>query len=326
MGAKDNKITPYLQKPENFCGLFNGGIFKGEEVLTPDKLTLLSGQQSIELVGKNEKGDSKKQSYTFYHDVVMKADWGGYYAIFSCENQDYVHYGMPIRMLQYDVLEYIRQMKEIEEKNRTDKKLRSGGEFLSGMTKGDFLQPVIGVVFYHGEDPWDGPESIAEMVHLPDELESLREYIPSYKIHLIDPRTVHLDNFTGDWKTLMEALRYMGDKKGFVSYVEKHTDELEALSMESGEVLLALLGENQRLTERKEGTTVCTALEELKQDWKNEGLSEGLSEGRSEGIQIGENRIMTLVSYMLQDGAVDDILRLKSDEGFKKEMLGKYQL
>lgn len=71
---------------------------------------------------------------------------------------------------------------------------------------------------------------------------------------------------------------------------------------------------------------MCTALEELKQDWKNEGLSEGLSEGRSEGIQIGENRIMTLVSYMLQDGAVDDILRLKSDEGFKKEMLGKYQL
>lgn len=49
MGAKDNKITPYLQKPENFCGLFNGGVFKGEAVLTPENLTLLPGQGNFYL-------------------------------------------------------------------------------------------------------------------------------------------------------------------------------------------------------------------------------------------------------------------------------------
>lgn len=314
MGTKDNKITPYLQKPENFCGLFNGGVFKGKPLLTPDKLTLLSGRLSVGLSGKNEAGKKNKKSYTFHHDVVMKADWGGYYAILSCENQNHIHYGMPLRMLQYDVLEYIRQAKEIEEKNRFEKKLKPGAEFLSGMTKEDFLQPVIGVVFYHGEDPWDGAKTIAEMVHLPAELEKLREYIPQYKIHLIDPRTIHLDYFSGDWKIIMEALRYMGDKKGFATYVENHSEELDALSIESGEVLLTLLGENRSLKKGKETMTVCTALEELKRDWKNEGRSEG----RDEGIY--------LVNRMIQDGLSSEIPRLSSDENFKKEMLGKYPL
>lgn len=155
MGAKDDKITPYLQKPENFCGLFNGGVFKGKTILTPDKLTLLPRQQSV-------------------------------------------------------------------------------------------------------------------------------------------------------------------DKQGFAAYVEGHPKELEALSAESGEVLLTLLGENRRLTKGKEAITVCTALEELKQDWKNEG--------RSDGIHIGENRIMTLVTCMIHDGLSNEILRLNCDEHFKKKMLRKYHL
>lgn len=221
-------------------------------------------------------------------------------------------------MLQYDVLEYIRQMKEIAAKNRANKSLQPGDEFLSGITKEDFLQPVAGVVFYHGEKPWNGPKSLAEMIHLPAEMEELRDYIPQYKIHLIDPQTVHLDNFTGDWRTLMEALRYVGDKQGFAAYVEGHPKELEALSAESGEVLLTLLGENRRLTKGKEAITVCTALEELKQDWKNEG--------RNDGIHIGENRIMTLVTCMIHDGLSNEILRLNYDENFKKKMLGKYHL
>lgn len=254
MGAKDNKITPYLQKPENFCGLLNGGVFNGK--------------------------------------------------------------------LQYDVLEYIRQVKEIEEKNRAEKNLKSGAEFLSGMTKEDFLQPVVGVVFYHGEEPWDGAKSMADMVHLPADLEELREFIPQYKIHLIDPRTVNLEHFTGAWRTLMEVLRYMGDKQGFASYVENHAEELDALSIESGEVLLTLLGENRRLTEGKEAVTVCTALEELKEDWKNEGIHIG----EARGAIKGENRIISLVTCMIRDGLSNEILRLDSDENFKRAMLGKYQL
>lgn len=326
MGAKDNKITPYLQKPENFCGLLNGGVFNGKPILSPEKLTLLPGQQSVELTGKDDVGKKKKKSYTFHHDVVMKADWGGYYAILSCEDQSHIHYGMPLRMLQYDVLEYIRQVKEIEEKNRAEKNLKSGAEFLSGMTKEDFLQPVVGVVFYHGEEPWDGAKSMTDMVHLPADLEELREFIPQYKIHLIDPRTVNLEHFTGAWRTLMEVLRYMGDKQGFASYVENHAEELDALSIESGEVLLTLLGENRRLTEGKEAVTVCTALEELKEDWKNEGIHIGEARGEARGAIKGENRIISLVTCMIRDGLSNEILRLDSDENFKRAMLGKYQL
>ena len=52
---------------------------------------------------------------------------------------------------------------EGEAAHRKEKDFKPGGEFLSGLAKTDRLRPVICITFYHGEEPWDGPESLHGM-------------------------------------------------------------------------------------------------------------------------------------------------------------------
>ena len=67
--------------------------------------------------------------------------------------------------------------------------------------------PVVSVVFYYGDSPWDGPLSMEEMILLPDDTAELKEYLPEYKVHLIDARNTDPDKFSGDWKVILETLR-----------------------------------------------------------------------------------------------------------------------
>ena len=59
-----------------------------------------------------------------------------------------MNYTMPLRCMEYDVIEYKRQLKELG-RNRIEK--LTGSEFLSGMAKDEKLNPVTTIVFYHGK-------------------------------------------------------------------------------------------------------------------------------------------------------------------------------
>ena len=54
--------------------------------------------------------------------------------VIGMENQDKVHEFMPLRCMEYDVLEYSRQMREQVWENRREGKL-SSAEYLSGVKK-----------------------------------------------------------------------------------------------------------------------------------------------------------------------------------------------
>ena len=42
-------------------------------------------------------------------------------------------------------------------------------EFLSRMKRTDKFSPVITIVIYYGEEPWDGARSLHEMLNIPNE-------------------------------------------------------------------------------------------------------------------------------------------------------------
>ncbi|MFI3208140.1 MAG: Rpn family recombination-promoting nuclease/putative transposase, partial [Eubacteriales bacterium] len=83
--------------------------------------------------------------------------------LLGVENQKEIHYGMPLKSLTYDVLGYINEANAIARKRKKEKTITSA-EFLSGMKKGDKLTPIITLVIYYGEDPWDGPLSLQDML------------------------------------------------------------------------------------------------------------------------------------------------------------------
>ena len=56
-------------------------------------------------------------------------------------------------------------------------------EKLSKVPKGTKLAPTITVVFYTGENKWDGPNSLHDMLNVDG---SINRYVPDYPLHVID--------------------------------------------------------------------------------------------------------------------------------------------
>ena len=50
----------------------------------------------------------------------------------------------------------------------------------------DRLHPVISLCVYYGENPWDGPLSLTDMLEIPNKI---RPLVSDYKMNLIELRT-----------------------------------------------------------------------------------------------------------------------------------------
>ena len=105
--------------------------------------------------------------------------------IVGLENQLKVHYGMPLRTMTYDVLNYLKQCEEVREKHKKEKSKPTAEDFLSGLKRGDKLHPVFTLVIYYGEDRWDGPLSLRDMLDVP---EDWKMFLPDYGMNLLEVR------------------------------------------------------------------------------------------------------------------------------------------
>ena len=94
----------------------------------------------------------------------MRLKSGETLKLLALENQSKVDYTMPVRCMQYDAMEYGQQMEELKKENREKGSLKTDGEFLCGMRKEDRLAPVYTLCLYHGEESWDGPRSLKDMM------------------------------------------------------------------------------------------------------------------------------------------------------------------
>ena len=134
-------------------------------------------------------------------------DENAIYVILGAELQDRVHYGMPVKDGLYDMLGYSKQIAEIKRSYRKDaakegeitvdngvvKIKLTSEEFLSGIRKENKLIPIITAVVYLGDDPWDGPRSLFEMLDIRDK--RLIPFLNNYKLNLISPADMEEDEF-----------------------------------------------------------------------------------------------------------------------------------
>ncbi len=128
-------------------------------------------------------------------DGVKAVCHGTQYMIIGVEGQDKVHPAMPLRCLEYDVRQYIRQFRDLTVKNREeDRRARQEGnkerqlapaEYLLGMRLQDKLNSVMTIVFYHGELPYSGCHSLYDMLDLDKENKKFVNYIADYKMDLV---------------------------------------------------------------------------------------------------------------------------------------------
>ncbi|MGI6095226.1 MAG: hypothetical protein ACOYBL_07305 [Lachnospiraceae bacterium] len=281
MAKNDVVVTGYLEIPEHFCDFFNGTIFNGAEILKPEMMETLSGENK-----KRIPGQKKAMYVERRRDTVKRAGIQGIYGVFAIDNQSEVHYGMPVRSMLYDALDYTSQMKEWERKHRAAKDWSGSAGFLSGMEKDDYLIPVFNLVFYYGDDPWDGFQNLKDMFRVPPKLEPYRKYLPEYEIHLICPEDVNPENFRTEWKEIFELLQLSRDGDGMMRYAWEHREKLQKMDIDTKEFIMTVLHGTQIWEEEKEKGEfdMCKAFEQIKAMGFCEGREEGIKEGMEQGI------------------------------------------
>ena len=241
-------------------------------------------------------------------DVKMQLRSGTVLQVLAVENQSYINYGMPVRIMGYDAAEYNRQMKERRQQvSALWKQVESSGqydtlvipvtyaEYMSGILKTDRLHPVYTICLYSGTETWDGPRTLSDMMEFRAEKDPLREYFADYPANLFCVNEQkEFECFHTELRELLRAMNYRKDKRKFLS-LEK--DERYAhLSKETWEAIATMTGrsffeENMETYKSQNGDqeeyNMCQALREIREDFFNEGKAEGRAEGREEGIKEG---------------------------------------
>ena len=176
MPKPNEALREFFQNDEVFASLFNGYLFQGENVISSTALEPADTAYAVTV----QNTDGKKQKINKYRDIVRKTEIGTL-VILGIEDQNKVHYAMPIRKMLYDVLGYSTEITEkAKQQDPTEWTIE---ERLSNVGKGTTVTPIITVVFYTGETPWDGPISLYDMMDIDDRVCTC---VPDYPLYVID--------------------------------------------------------------------------------------------------------------------------------------------
>lgn len=319
MGKEDIKLKAYLEDARRYADLWNGSVFNGEQILKPEELQVVSPVLA-KAYGENVLEKTRDL-------VMMQSGTGQYFAVYAVENQENIDYSMPARIMLQEALEYNRQIRKIMRENRMkDEEYRTGqgssvfqnaGERMYMVRKTDKLYPIVTLIIYWGEEEWDGPKSLWEMIAFGEDGTSfgkeLRRLIPEYSLHFLDlTKFEHFEYFKTELRPLLELYQKRNYKEKFIEYLKDYRNCMN-MDDESWYLLSNLTHSKDirrliREKQRREGNEgMCRALEEWKADCKAEGKIEGKIEGRIEG-RI-ESKVEDIIELLEDYGEVSDELK-----------------
>ena len=263
VGQKDILLKDYFT-PDIFADAINAILYDGKSVVTPERMRTIDIEtQHVEERDGDIRADAR------FRDLakIVEVD-DAIYCLFAIEHQSVEDYTMPLRIMEYDVREYLRQVKS---------------------NKGVQVQikPIITIVMYWKADKWNQPLSVKDMFDKNTvrwlEDNGLGGYIQDYRMHLFEPcaaKEEKLEKFKTELKDVIAYVKYSKSTEALKEYNEKHKPDLTKSTVT---LINELTNSNYVFIDGKERLNMCEAFEGI----KAEGIEEGWKEGRKEGIKEG---------------------------------------
>ena len=243
MGKKDILLKDYFT-PERFADAFNAIIFNGQKVVDPAKVAF--GEKETCIVGS--KNGETLADVRFRDNIKVVELTDAIYCLMAIEHQAQADPTMVLRVMEYDVREYLRQMKEDNAK----------------------LKPVITLVMYWKHNKWKYATTLREMF---DEavvgyLEEygLTDYIPDYRMNIFTPEGATIDKlncFATDLKEIIAYVKYSKNKDKLRKYANDNDTEL---NRESVALINELTNSDLKIEEGKETVKMCKAIEDIREE------------------------------------------------------------
>ncbi len=298
MGKKDLSLKTYLSDPTRYADVYNGGVFGGAQVLDASLL-----EEAATVVTKT---DGSQEVETICDIAMRQKVGGGLFALWILENQEEIDYGMTVRVLLREALEYDRQVKELKRGNAAEYRDKQGkytaGEYLYKVRKSDRICPVVTLVIYWGNKPWDGPKSLHEFIDFGKYdrrlAEEFKRLVPEYPLHILNlNEKKDYSEFHTPLRTVFELYACRTDKGRFLDYIKTH-EECRHLDADTYEIIgkltgVAKLSKLQGKKENKQGgQDMWKALEDL--------IEDGKATGKREGEIDKANQLISIIGNIMQ--------------------------
>lgn len=324
MGKRKQKLKPdivvknYWRNNEQFADFFNAVLFDGKEIIKADELedidteesSILEHKDYAESIGAARDNVKIRKKSTIYNVELV---------ILGMEGQERIHYAMPMRVMGYDYGTYKKQYDDNAKKYKNANGM-SRDEYMSKMKNMDKFIPVITIVVYYGENPWDGALSLHEMLNIPKEVEP---FVNDYKMHLIEARknNLKLHNINNiDLFNLLEILlnkdeKLKETKEKAIQYASEHDVDKSVIMTVAGAANCKM---DYDMIAGKGSVDMCTVFEETRFEGRLEGRLEGKLEGRAEEIiETGHEFGLSEEEILIRLQKKLDVSLQKAQEYFK---------
>ena len=290
LGQNDVIHKIYWKDNRRFADLINVVLGGGKALVNADNLH----NENIELcVSIGE--DKEKKIIQKYRDVIKQVSEELNCFLIGIENQQEVHYAMPLRVMLFDALGYAEQVTELKKKHKEGKELSGSAEFLSGIKKGDRLKPICTIVLYYGTEPWDGPMELHDMLDMEQIPEEMRGFVVNYPMVLVDvQRFADWQKFTTDVRETFGFINHSQEAESLQQFLHENEEWSSNLDGETCDFLESVTGAAKLKEVRKKRKTqggkydMCKAIDDMQKNSWIEGEKAGRKAGERIGREAGE--------------------------------------
>ena len=180
--------------------------------------------------------------------------------------------------------------------------------------KEDKIIPVITVVLYFGEKPWDGPRSLKDMMGWKGE--EAESNIQDYKMNLLIPsemKDAEIEKLQSSLREVFYFLKYAGDWKKLEKILDKN-ERFRSLEKEAAVVISTLTNTEIKIKESEEKQDMCEAIEQMKQESMEMGLEKAESKIIINMYRKGYNCMQITDITGVEEEKVREIIRTKEWE------------
>ena len=269
VGQKDILLKDYFT-PDIFADAINAILYDGKSVVTPERMRTIDIEtQRVEDENGNVTADTRLRDSA----KVVEVD-DAIYCLFAIEHQSVEDYTMPLRIMEYDVREYLRQVKS-----------NKGVQVR--------IKPIITIVMDWKADKWNQPVSVKDMFDKNTvrwlEDNGLGGYIQDYRMHLFEPGTVKeedLEKFKTELKDVIAYVKYSKSTEALKDYNEKYKPDLTKSTVT---LINELTNSKYVFIEGKERLDMCEAFEGLIEEGRAKGKAEELKEKYKSWVTLSNN-------------------------------------
>ena len=300
----------YFKDLRRVADLLNGIFFHGKMIIQCEDLQ--EQNPVIHNIFRKEKSITALENT---QDLSIMAILDSAKVLFVLQLQTRQHYAMPVRVLHEKGTEYYNQWKAITKKHREIKDLKTGDELLSGMKANDRFYPVLHIIVYFGETPWNAAKNMEElfsMQNLPKELQELviEKTVIIFEIcYFANPEWFHTD-----LRQVCEFLRRTKDKNALSVYLEENRKIFSNLPEDTYNLLVVMAKMKQ--------------LEIVKKDFQEIGgkydMCKAFDDLMADSEKKGENRMGLLSEKLIKTNRAEDLLRASRDWRYRRELMKEF--